>query len=313
MVAKLSPESNPLPTKYHTDEEGGVVHEVQKAYEDPFIILHNSDLTLLMQKVKPTTVNVYLALHIRANRKAGMSCFPSLSTIASDSNVSRRTVVNAITELEEHGFLTSEQREDEHGDPTSNMYWLHRPGPAKDAQGSAENAPRVVQDLHQGVVQNLHPNHMNLFNTDEIEPQRAERVDWDALFETFWTAYPKKKDKGHARKMWKKKVTSREIFDSVMTSVERYKRSPEWAKDREQFIPYPATWLNGERWDDVIDGKPSGIPSKSPDQMTDLERLKAEYEAYDADKMRDFGAERMRKMYDYQRRIRELEAQEQSA
>lgn len=142
-------------------------HDVKKAYEDHFIQLHNSDLIYLMKTCKPTTINVFLALHIRANRKVGNTCFPSLSTIADDANVSRRTVVNAIEELESVGLVTVEKRMDDAGDQTSNLYWLHRR--SKPAQGSAESTPQVVQDLHQGVVQNLHPNHMNSFNTDKIE------------------------------------------------------------------------------------------------------------------------------------------------
>jgi DNA replication protein DnaC len=32
--------------------------------------------------------------------------------------------------------------------------------------------------------------------------------------------------------------------------LEKQKVSTEWLKDGGQFIPHPATWLNGRRWED---------------------------------------------------------------
>ena len=35
-----------------------------------------------------------------------------------------------------------------------------------------------------------------------------------------------------------------------MGGLERAKKSRDWIKDAGQYIPYAATWLNGERWKD---------------------------------------------------------------
>ena len=32
-----------------------------------------------------------------------------------------------------------------------------------------------------------------------------------------------------------------------------YKETEQWQKDKGRFIPHPATWLNQERWQDVLD------------------------------------------------------------
>ena len=77
-------------------------------------------------------------------------------------------------------------------------------------------------------------------------------------FDEFWTAYPRKKDRGHARKAWVKALTktnAQTILDSLPT------HKTEWAKSDPRFIPYPATWLNGEHWADVIEA------SNPPRQM----------------------------------------------
>lgn len=66
----------------------------------------------------------------------------------------------------------------------------------------------------------------------------------DADFDAFWAIYPLRVGKGQARKAWAtalKKTTPAEI----MTGLSRYKRP-----DDPKFIPHPASWLNGERWND---------------------------------------------------------------
>lgn len=70
-------------------------------------------------------------------------------------------------------------------------------------------------------------------------------------FEVFWKSYPKKLAKGDARKAWKQTEKIRPPFDKLIKSVVVAKASEQWRKDGGSFIPYPATWLRGERWEDV--------------------------------------------------------------
>jgi hypothetical protein len=37
-----------------------------------------------------------------------------------------------------------------------------------------------------------------------------------------------------------------------MQAMEKHKGSEQWSKDGGIFIPYPATWLNQERWNDEV-------------------------------------------------------------
>ena len=69
-------------------------------------------------------------------------------------------------------------------------------------------------------------------------------------FEEFWKAYPRKSGKGNARKAWAKISPSKALFQKIMTALESAKRCEQWKREKGQFIPYPATWLNGERWED---------------------------------------------------------------
>lgn len=65
-------------------------------------------------------------------------------------------------------------------------------------------------------------------------------------FDEFWEAYPKKRDKGRARKDFEKALRLTDI-DTILAAVERYKKSDEVKRG---FIKYPSTWLNAEAWDD---------------------------------------------------------------
>lgn len=85
-------------------------------------------------------------------------------------------------------------------------------------------------------------------------------------FDEFWKAYPRKSNKGGARKAWKKLSPDKELFAKIMAALEVAKKCEQWTKDRGQFIPYPATWLNQERWDD--DYGPSQVtPSAAQDDF----------------------------------------------
>lgn len=69
-------------------------------------------------------------------------------------------------------------------------------------------------------------------------------------FSEFWAAYPRKQAKVDAVKAWKKLSPSPDLVTRIITSVQHACDSPAWRKDGGQFIPYPATYINGRRWED---------------------------------------------------------------
>jgi len=71
-----------------------------------------------------------------------------------------------------------------------------------------------------------------------------------ALFDTFWEQYPKKRSKGAAEKAWLKINPDQILFERMMASLAQAKGSRDWTKDDGQFVPYPATWLAAKGWDD---------------------------------------------------------------
>ena len=71
-------------------------------------------------------------------------------------------------------------------------------------------------------------------------------------FDKFWQAYPKKVSKKQAQKSWKKINPSLELFEKILKALEMAKQTEQWKKDNGKYVPYPATWLNQERWTDEI-------------------------------------------------------------
>ena len=69
-------------------------------------------------------------------------------------------------------------------------------------------------------------------------------------FLEFWEAYPRKQAKVDAVKAWKKLSPSPDLVTRIIASVQHACDSPAWRKDGGQFIPYPATYINGRRWED---------------------------------------------------------------
>jgi hypothetical protein len=71
-------------------------------------------------------------------------------------------------------------------------------------------------------------------------------------FDTFWERYPKKVGKQQAVKAWKSLNPDHRLLTTMIEAIEQQKKSEQWQKDSGKYIPHPATWLNGKRWEDVL-------------------------------------------------------------
>ena len=85
-----------------------------------------------------------------------------------------------------------------------------------------------------------------------------KKEDLSRKFKLFWTAYPKKVAKADAEKRFNKINPDEQLLKTMMASIDRAKKSEGWLKDDGKFIPHPATWLNGRRWEDEIKGASHG-------------------------------------------------------
>jgi hypothetical protein len=69
-------------------------------------------------------------------------------------------------------------------------------------------------------------------------------------FERFWHAYPKRKNKQDALNAWLKLAPDAAVLEAIEAALVWQRVQPDWVKEGGQFVPYPATYLNGRRWED---------------------------------------------------------------
>lgn len=83
---------------------------------------------------------------------------------------------------------------------------------------------------------------------DKTSPKQKTR------FDDWWAVWPKKVGKDAALKKWKSgKGEFDSMADQLIIDVENRKANCwNWLKDNGQFIPNPATYLNGKRWEDDL-------------------------------------------------------------
>ena len=79
----------------------------------------------------------------------------------------------------------------------------------------------------------------------------------DRAFDKFWACYPRHEGKQDAKRAFLKIKPDDTLLDTMLSAIQRQKQSDQWSEPR--YIPHPATWLNGHRWED----EPQKAPSKS--------------------------------------------------
>lgn len=91
-------------------------------------------------------------------------------------------------------------------------------------------------------------------------------------FAAFWEAYPRKEGKQKAEAAFAKVAVS---LDVLLAAIEQQKKSAQWQKDNGQFIPHPATWLNGKRWEDQMETVTAAPQSREldADEVAAIQRM----------------------------------------
>jgi DNA-binding transcriptional MocR family regulator len=187
-------------------------------------------------------------------------CWPSYQHIADQCEIDRSTVRKHIKQLEAQGLLRIENRDGPKGNST-NLYFLTFGGVGRNSISVGPESTGVGPQPTGGVG----PESTRTSHSSEPvnEPKPMVTPDTDLLegFEQFWTLYPKKKGRKDAAKAWAKLKPNDELHQTLITALGRHCVSEDWTKEGGRYIPNAATWLNGERWHDVL--KLAGTNSSS--------------------------------------------------
>ena len=94
-----------------------------------------------------------------------------------------------------------------------------------------------------------------------MEEATEECDHFTELFDRFWNAYPRKESKPVARKAFEKIKPDDALVEKMIESINKWKQSSQWTENGGRFIPYPASWLNQQKWNDE---PPVAAPANQP-------------------------------------------------
>lgn len=86
-----------------------------------------------------------------------------------------------------------------------------------------------------------------------------EKKNNNELFDRFWSVYPRKVSKVSALKAFEKLKVDEELLNTMISAIEKQKKSDQWIRDNGQYIPHPSTWLNQHRWEDEVTVRPNRV------------------------------------------------------
>lgn len=85
---------------------------------------------------------------------------------------------------------------------------------------------------------------------DDSIQKSTEEKRLDAGFDEFWECYPKKQDKESAKSEYFALCPTPQIHEKIINALKKQKKTEEWQREKGRFIPHPAKWLKGKRWED---------------------------------------------------------------
>jgi hypothetical protein len=91
-----------------------------------------------------------------------------------------------------------------------------------------------------------------------LNRQRTVKRELDALFKTFYDGYPRKAGRADAERAFAKCQPTAELVATMLQAIEAQGLRSKCAAGEKQFVPHPATWLNGKRWLDEGTSTSSG-------------------------------------------------------
>lgn len=156
----------------------------------------------------------------------------SLEHLANDGPDGITAVRTAVSQLEESGYLVRSQVRNEKQQIVGYDWLISDPF----------ESPELENLILGNLDENLNVGNQSLKKTITKE---YKKKDISPDFEKFWKLYPRRAGKGGAEKAWAKAIKVDEP-ETILAYLEKWVASGKLPEM--QFIPYPATWLNQQRW-----------------------------------------------------------------
>jgi hypothetical protein len=204
-------------------------------FESQFTQIHNAWIRDPNISYKAKGLLTYLLSH-----EVGYTI--TIGQIIRESGDGKQSVRSALEELIKAGYLETQRTTDERGYNAGLAYFIKDPAIPKSENPTLDNP---TLDNQTALENNL--------TKKTIKQEKPT----DTGFDTFWNLYPKKVAKADALKAWKQ-ATKKKTADELIELVKVYSESK---LPDQQYIPYPASWLNKELYDTVQVEQPKTFPT----------------------------------------------------
>lgn len=178
----------------------------------------------------------------------------TLENVAKQNGCGKDRVRTYVRELENAGYLnrSRKQRHNAKGHLAGFDYVLGSPSldfPTKAEPTKAE--PTKENQAHKNTIDK------NTIDKKTIDEETS------AMFDEFWSVYPKKTDKPLARRSFEKAMR-RADFNTIIQGAKDYRDDP---NRNQSFTKNPSTWLNADAWENPP------LPSRGQGKKAETKRL----------------------------------------
>lgn len=188
------------------------------------------------KNLKPNEKLLYGEITSLCNQKG--FCWASNSYFSELYNVTVQTISSWVSNLKKEGYVMVD--------------FIYK-GNTKEIEKRCISLPTpITNNLNTPYEKTEYPITKKLKGNTTSINTKIEYKDICTHFEEFYKAYPRKVNKKKAKDKWISKVKSESMYHVVMASLQKQKKSKDWQNDDGQYIPYPTSWLNGERWNDEL-------------------------------------------------------------
>lgn len=132
----------------------------------------------------------------------------------------------------------------------------HLTNPAESSANPAESSPSPRWELGDGTEEQG-----NRGSEEKKNPQRGAARREHERFAEFYDAFPRHKDRQDAARKFQQIINSGVDPDTLIAAAYQYRADT--ADTDQQYVKYPATWLNKGSWKDEPDRKPAAKPAVS--------------------------------------------------
>ena len=144
--------------------------------------------------------------------------------------------------------------------------------------GSIGGRQKVANQANATFATDEEANQANASSKNKNKEKEKEK-EKEYMFDRFWAAYPRHENKPAARKAFAKADPDEELLLTMLTAIEKQKASSQWQENGGQYIPHPATWLNGRRWEDELQIRRAPTRTVSAQEYTQRDYSEEDEEA----------------------------------